>query len=300
MIVDTTAMEKNIMYPTDSELLNKARIKLVQLAQKNGIRLRQNYNRIGRKESIKAPRYAHAKQFKRMKKSIQKLRTFLGRVVRDIERKMTEEQEIIFNNLLDIAKNLLTQTKHSQQKIYSIHERHVYCIAKGKSRKRYEYGNKVSIVVTQESGFILSIDVLTTNMYDGHSLKDALKNAEKNSQITIKEVLVDKGYKGHGIKDKAVYMPSRSKKISPYIKKKMNKRSSIEARISTLKREYKMGLNRLRGQLGDKIHAILCAVAYNFNKLANSLAFATYYLYLLLIYIVKREHSLHYCAVIKI
>jgi len=176
VIVDTTAMEKNITYPTDTKNLNKSRQKLVKLAHKHKIILRQNYKRIGAKETWKAARYAHAKQFKRMRASIKKLKTYLGRVCRDIARKLKNKNELqaIFAHDLSTAFKLLNQTKKSKNKIYSTHEKDVYCLAKGKARKPYEYGSKVSLVTTQKKGFVLEASALKENTHDSKTLQESL------------------------------------------------------------------------------------------------------------------------------
>ncbi len=84
--VDTTVQEKNITYPTDSKLLYKAIVQLGEAAKARGIPLRQSYVRVGKRAVVKAGRYAHAKQFKRMQRRLRKLRTYVGRLIRDIRR----------------------------------------------------------------------------------------------------------------------------------------------------------------------------------------------------------------------
>lgn len=88
MIVDTTVQEKAIAYPSDSRLLEVARAKLVQLAQRAGLTQRQTYAREGRQLRRRAGGYAHAKQFNRLRGALKRQRTVLGRVLRDIERKL--------------------------------------------------------------------------------------------------------------------------------------------------------------------------------------------------------------------
>ena len=123
VIVDTTAMEKNIAYPTDARSLNKARSNLTKLAKKHGIILRQNYDRLGSKETLKAARYAHAKQFKRMQASLKQLKIFLGRTIRDIERKTKNNKKLqtIFSSHLEVAPKTFTpnQKKQKQNLQYS-------------------------------------------------------------------------------------------------------------------------------------------------------------------------------------
>ncbi|MGL4371149.1 MAG: IS5-like element ISCca5 family transposase, partial [Alphaproteobacteria bacterium] len=184
VIADTTVMEKNIAFPTDSKLLNRARQKLTTLAPKAGVKLRQTYKRIGRQAAISAGKYAHAKQFKRMKKEIKKLKNYLGRVTRDIERNIQGSVELqeTFSSLLGMAKRLLAQKKDSSDKLYSLHAPEAYCIAKGKAHKAYEFGCKVSLVLTHKQGLALSSMALAEPAFDGHTLGQQALNTRKNSQ----------------------------------------------------------------------------------------------------------------------
>lgn len=75
-----------------------------------------------------------------------KLKTIAGRLVRELGRKLPQGAH---KYALALFKKVLEQTRHSKNKIYSLHEPHVYCIAKGKAAKKYEYGCKGSIVLTQ-------------------------------------------------------------------------------------------------------------------------------------------------------
>ena len=269
VIADTTVMPKNIAYPTDARSLNKARINLTKLAKKHRIILRQNYDRVGSKETLKAARYAHAKQFKRMQVSLKQLKIFLGRTIRDIERKTKNNKKLqaILSPHLETAKKILQQTKRSKNKIYSTHEKEVYCIAKGKAQKRYEFGCKVSLVTTQKKGFVLDATAFKENKHDSKTLKESLQNAEKNSGYQIKEILADKGYKGHGIKDKIILIPGQKRKISRYKKNQLKQRAAIEARISHMKNQGKLARNFLKGIQGDTINALLCAIGQNMRSL---------------------------------
>jgi len=272
VVADTTVMPKNIQHPTDAQLLDQARKNIVKLAEKEGVKLRQNYNRLAKQTLTKIGRYAHAKQFKRMKKSTKKLKNYTGRVVRDVERKTSSNQDLAakFSPLLGIAKQILTQKKNSKNKIYSIHEPNVYCIAKGKAKTPYEFGCKVSVVCTSKKGLILSSNALEKNIYDGHSLQESLHLSKKMTQIPIKKVFVDKGYKGHKIGDPVVYISGQKRGISQYMRKQMNQRSIVEGVIGTMKEKSKLAKNMLSGVTGDKINAVLCAVAHNLKVIINN------------------------------
>jgi hypothetical protein len=94
VVVDTTVQPKAVMFPTDAKLFNRARERLVRLANRFGVELRQSYRRVGKLALIKHQRYAHAHQFKRANRSVRKLKTYLGRVIRDIRRRIVGRRRL--------------------------------------------------------------------------------------------------------------------------------------------------------------------------------------------------------------
>lgn len=275
VIADTTVQEKAVTHPTDSKLLNRAREQLVQFAQKHNMSLRQTYKRVGRIAFTQACRYGHAGQFKRMGKQIKKLKIYLGRVARDIERKVSPDLKPFFQDLLGKANQLISQTKTSPNKLYSLHAPEVECIGKGKAHKRYEFGCKVSLVITHKEGLALSAQALHGNPYDGHTLKGALTQAEQLSGIKIEQAFVDKGYKGckkqksEGLE---IFM-SGQKGLSRSLKRALKRRSAIEPHIGHMKSDGKLGRNYLKGQLGDQLNALLVAIGHNLRLILNYLEF---------------------------
>jgi IS5 family transposase len=270
VIVDSTVMEKAITYPTDSQLLRRAREQLVALAKQHGVKLRQNYTRLGKAAFIKSRRYGHAGQYKRMNEQVKKLKNYLGRVVRDMERKALPGIKPLFEELLAKANRLLAQSKETPNKLYSIHAPEVACIAKGKANKRYEFGCKVSLVLTHKQGLALSAQALQANPYDGHTLKAALNHAQSISGIPIAQAFVDKGYKKHGVTEVEVLM-SGQRGLSPSQYKALKRRSSIEPHIGHMKQEGKLGRNYLKGEIGDALQALLVAVGHNLRLILNYL-----------------------------
>lgn len=287
-IVDTTVIPKNIAHPTDSKLLNKSRERLVKMAKKNDIELRQNYRLVTQKLAWQISGYLHAKQMKRAKKAISKMKTITARVARDIERKIEGNVELqhIFKDELDKANRLLIQTKASKNKLYSLHEPNVECIAKGKARTRYEFGCKGSFAITHKKGrgFVIGAEALHDNPYDGHTLKGTLALAERMTGTKIKTVFVDNGYKGHnlnlnedGVSDSdsnaatTVWMSRQKRGVTAAIKKKIHRRQAIEPHFGHMKNEGKLGRCRLRGRAGDEAHAILVAAGYNLKLILNHL-----------------------------
>lgn len=274
VISDTTVMEKNIRFPTDSALLNKAREKLIGLAKQTGMKLRQTYHRLGPAMKRKIDGYAHAKQYKRLAKGVRTLKNYLGRVVREVERSLQTSHEQIqrqFAPLLDISKRILNQTKKSKNKIYSIHEPSVYCISKGKAVNPYEYGCKVQFTLTHKQGLIVSTEALHPNAYDGHTLQNSLLQAEKLSGAKIKCAFVDRGYRGHNIPNNVcnIFISGSKKGITPALKKALKRRSAIEPHIGHMKSDGKLSVNYLKGILGDKLNAILCAISHNLRLITR-------------------------------
>jgi IS5 family transposase len=284
-------MEKAITYPTDSKLLNRAREKLVVLAKKHGLVLRQSYTRVGRVAFSQSCRYGHAGQYKRMAKQVKKLKTYLGRVVRDIERKAGEEIQPFFADLLNKANRLLSQIKDTPNKLYSLHAPEVECIAKGKAHKRYEFGCKVSLVVTDKQGLVLSSQALPGNPYDGHTLKAVLSHAELMSGVKIERSSVDKGYRKHGVEDSQVIM-SGQKGLSRSLKRALKRRNAIEPHIGHMKSEGKLGRNFLKGQIGDALNALLVAVGHNLRLILNYLRKVFAFLQMVLLVLDHRSHNI--------
>lgn len=282
VIVDTTVMPKNIEFPTDSKLYDKARKKIVRLASQHGISLRQNYNLIAKTLLCKISGYLHAKQMKRARRAIKHLKTIVGRVMRDVERKIgfsrgdcSTNLTKIFSPILDQTRQLLLQERNSKNKIYSLHEPNVHCISKGKAHKRYEFGCKVSLAVTNKQGLVVSSEALSGNPYDGHTLKPALESAEKITGVKIDSATVDRGYKGHGVEDDPlrnhtkIFISGQRRDITKSIKKQLKRRSAIEPMIGHMKQEGKLGLCRLKGIIGNQINALLTGVGHNLRLILN-------------------------------
>jgi len=267
--VDTTVQEKAIAFPTDAKLYFKMRELLVKAAAKNGIILRQNYNKLAKVSLSRQNGYARARQFKRARKMTRQLKTYLGRVHRDIERKAVKRDEEL-SQLLDLSARLQAQQKDSKNKIYSLHAQEVECISKGKAHKRYEFGCKVGLATSSRDNWILGIQAFHSNPYDGHTLKSTLAQVKKLTGWDAKEVYVDLGYRGHGIagatKVHVVNFRTMKKKLRS-VRRWFKRRSAIEPVIGHLKQDNGMQRNYFRGIEGDKINALLSGCGFNMRKL---------------------------------
>lgn len=272
--VDTTVQEKAVSFPTDSKLLNRSRQRLVKLCQRHRIPLRQSYVRKGPQALLKANRYAHAKQMRRMKRQVKTLRTYLGRVVRDIERRivLSAELEGVFADEIAMAKRLLCQEKHSKGKLYSLHAPEVECLSKGKAHKRYEFGVKVSITSTNKTNFIVGGQSLPGNPYDGHTLQGALTQTRRLTQTEIDEAFVDRGYRGHHEQTTTVYISGQKRGIkSGRLKQCLKRRQAIEPIIGHLKSDGRLDRNYLQGMDGDAMNVLLCCAGHNLRLILRCL-----------------------------
>ena len=273
--VDTTVQEKNITHPTDSKLYHRAIVKLGQAAKQRGIPLRQSYVRVAKRAAIKASRYAHAKQFRRMGRALRFLRTRLGRLIRDIRRKAPHPDPAL-EELLNLCARLHRQRKHDKHKLYSLHEPEVVCISKGKAHKRYEFGQKISVATSNRGNWILSATLCQGNPYDGHTLASTLMSTESNTGVAVTDAYVDKGYRGHDYRgDATVHLAGASHRgVSRTKRKRRRRRSAVEPVIGHMKSDHRMGRCFLAGLLGDEINAVLAAAGMNFRKLLRGLVLA--------------------------
>ncbi len=272
--VDTTVQEKAIAHPTDSRLYLKALQALVRQAKKAGVELRQSHTRLAKRAAAKAGRYAHAKQYRRMRRELKRLRTYLGRVYRDVGRKIAGngEQQTRFARLLGLVERLLVQQPKDKNKLYSLHAPEVVCIAKGKAHKPYEFGCKVGIAATNREGLFLAARAFEGNPYDGHTLQATIDQAEAMSGVAIQRAYVDEGYKGHDYKGPAqVTLSGRSRGLTPQMKRELKRRSAIEPMIGHAKNDGRLGRNHLLGHHGDKINALLAASGHNMRLILNKL-----------------------------
>jgi IS5 family transposase len=273
--IDSTVQEKNITYPTDSKLQKKIIDKCVKIAKEEGIELRRSYKRTSKQLVRDTYNGTHPKRRKKANSAKRKLKTIAGRLVRELDRKLPIDSHqraslIIFRKVLD-------QTRNSKNKIYSLHEPEVYCIAKGKAHKKYEYGCKASIVLTQKTGIIVGAMTFKTNVYDGHTLEDVLTQTKRLIGKAPKNAWVDRGYKGKQLVGETIInMPKPPlKKDTEYQKRKkrkhFRKRAAIEPIIGHLKQDYRAAKNYLKGQIGDAINFMMAATGFNFRKLMKKL-----------------------------
>ena len=275
VVVDTTVQEKAIAHPSDARLMHRAIEKLVDLAKREGVELRQSYLRVAKRAAIMVGRYTHAHQFKRARRELKFLRTRLGRIIRDIRRKIEGDPalEDCFGPLLDLAHRVRHQEQRQRgPKVYSLHAPEVECIGKGKARAPYEFGCKVSIATpaTAPKGgqFVLHAKALHGNPYDGHTLGPVIADLEKLTGVAARRIHGDKGYRGHNYPDRfKVWISGQVRRVTKAIRREMRRRAAVEPVIGHLKDDHRMRRNHLKGRDGDRINAVLAAAGYNFSLL---------------------------------
>jgi transposase, IS5 family len=269
--VDTTVQPKAITFPTDAKLLHAAIKGLNRVAHQCGVQLRQSYLRVAKHAAMMAGRYAHAKQFKRHHRQLRLLRSRLGRIIRDVRRKIAgqAELELAFERPLARAEQIRSQQQRQRGwKLYSFHAPEVECIGKGKASAPYEFGVKASFVTTNARApggqFVLQAKALPGNPYDGHTLAAAIDATEKLTGCAIERAYVDKGYRGHDTANPhRVFISGQKRGVFGIIKRELRRRSAIEAVIGHMKTDGHLGRCYLSGRNGDAANVILSAVGHN-------------------------------------
>jgi len=275
--IDTTVQEKNITYPTDNKLHRKIITKCKAIAEKEDIALRQSYIRTLKKLAVDQRFRNHPKNHKKARKADRKVKTIAGRLVRELERNLEPGSQ--YQSDLELFKRVLAQKKEDKHKVYSIHEPEVECISKGKESKKYEFGNKVSIITTQTTGVIVGA-MSFRNPYDGHTLPSVIEQAERLlGRASIKTATVDRGYRGVSkilvpMGNEVIIQspkPFNNKTQTKYkqnkLKKQFGRRAAIEPIIGHLKSDHRMRRNYYKGITGDSINVMLSAAAFNFKRM---------------------------------
>ncbi len=279
VIVDSTVQEKAIAHPTDSRLLEVAREKIVRLAQRAGLKLKMTHEREGRTLRRRAGGYAHAKQFKRLRQVLRRQRTILGVLLREVRRKMTTLPQAAQAQLdvwLQRAERIHAQRPSDKNKLYALHAPEVECIGKGKARKPYEFGVKVSLAVTHKGGLMVGARSFPGNPFDGHTLAAQLEQTGTLLQdigVTPKIAVVDLGYRGVDKEIAPVELIHRGKhkSLSQAQKRWLKRRQAIEPLIGHTKQDHGMQRCWLKGSDGDALHAVLCAAGFNIRWLMRAL-----------------------------
>jgi len=263
--VDTTVQTKAVRFPTDARLYERARERLVKTARKQGLSIKQSYERVGRRLEPLSPcppdeagPGVHPQTPDQFGPSDSRDRTPTITATRTARQVTGDRQTHPY------------PAARRWQKVYSVHEPEVACIAKGKAGKKYEFGNKVSLAATSKGGWLLGALSLLGNPYDGHTLDEQLTQVRRLvTGHAVKEGHVDMGYRGnnHQGPETIIVDKRRRGSIPKRVWKWMKRRAAIEPTIGHLKAEHRLERNRLKGTQGNAINALLSAAAMNFQKL---------------------------------
>ena len=250
----------------------KALSSLVRFCDQSGIKLRQSYKRVSKKRLIKQLRLSHVRRFREALREQKRLKVYLGRVMRDIQRKVPHWQENVhLCRLLEVCQRVFQQKRNDKDKVYSVYAPEVKCYSKGKVHKRYEFGSKVSVAISAKSCWVVGVKSWTKSLHDVLTLKPALFQVQDLTGVLLKRVFVDKGYKGkkhhpEGIEVYVSGQPSLHLK-GVYRRKLSRRRSCVEAVIGHLKQDSRMDRNFLMKEEGDAMNAVLSGASYNLRKL---------------------------------
>ena len=268
--VDTTVQEKNITYPTDDKLYKKIIKKCQAIAKTEQIQLRQSYKQTVKKLSTIQRFKKNKNGWAKAKKASKKIKTIAGALVRELNRKLPLEIFSKYSNDLSLFTKVLLQKRSDSNKIYSLHEPHVKCYTKGKEHKRFEFGSKVSIAVTQKTGVIVGALNFNSTEHDSKTLEKVLEQYSHLTNKKAKTVYVDRGYRGpKTVGDTTICVPKPDKNISKTKRKRHSRRAAIEPVIGHLKSDYRMNRNFLKGVVGDEMNVLLAAAAMNFKRVMN-------------------------------
>lgn len=276
VIIDTTVQEKNVTYPTDGKLAIKMIHQLLNIARIEEIQLRRTYMKEIKAHRIKLRFFRHPKKIKKARAAMKRLKTIVGVLIRDISRKLSEEELQKYQETFTLFNKITQQKMKDTHKVYSLHEQHIYVVAKGKDHKKYEYGTKASLVTTMNGNIIIGAVAHDKNQHDSKTLDAALAHANKHRTKPIVEAICDRGYRGKKKVDGAVIcIPDTPKKRdTKYQKeqkrKKFKKRAGIEPIIGHVKSDHRMQRNYLKGFVGDEINLLMACSAFNLKKWMNN------------------------------
>jgi len=288
IIVDSTVQEKNITYPTDGKLAIKIINGCVKVAKKHNLKLVRTYAKEVKEKRIALRGFGHPKTVSKAKKAMKRLKTIASELLREVKKRLPKSLRKQYLKSYAIALKVLSQEKNSKNKIYSLHESHIYAMAKGKDNKKYEYGTKASIAITKNSKIIVGVVAHDTHIHDSKTLQAVIEHASTSRTKPIELAICDRGYAGVKTitvtpspnnkftknETTAIQIPSKPKlkdtqKEKQIKRNNFRKRASIEPVIGHVKHDFRLNRNFLKGFIGDEINLLLAAAAWNMKKWMN-------------------------------
>lgn len=274
--IDTTVQPKAVTHPTDSKLIHRGVEILGRLARRHGVTLRQSFIRLSTHARREVAKLIHRGRHREAERKVSRMRTWLGRLARDIARKIggaTEAAREAFAIPLERIAQLLRQRREDRgrEKIYALHAPEVECIGKGKARARFEFGCKVSLATTNRPApggqFVIGARSLQGNPFDGHTLAAQIAQTERITGVAIERAYVDRGYRGHDADKARVFVSGQKRGVTPTIRREIRRRAGIEPVIGHMKTDGHLGRNFLAGATGDAINVTLTAAGHNLRLL---------------------------------
>jgi len=274
--IDTTVQEKNITCPTDAKLAIKIINRLNKLAKHYDVQQRRTFVKEIKSLRLDLRHFRHVKKRKKAVRALKRLRTIANALIRELRRRLPcfalfeqHQSDFLF------YERVLNQKPKDKNKVYSLHEPQVYCMAKGKDHVQYEYGNKVSVASTAKSNIIVGVVSHPKNIYDGATLEEVLEHIEISRGKKVLKAVCDRGYRGKKmVNETEIILPSKGlKKDNRYQRDKKRKqcqrRAAIEPIIGHLKSDFRLSRNFLKGEVGDEINLLMAATAWNLKKWLN-------------------------------
>lgn len=269
---DTTVQENNTTFPTDAKLAKKVIDQCNRIVKAEGLPQRQSYVRVS-KQLLRDSYFGyHPRRAGKAKKARSKLRTIAGRLLRELERNLPEDRQENYQEVMELGWQAITQRRTDKDKIYSLHKPFTGCIAKGKAHKKYEFGNKVGIIVHPTRRIVLSVGAFQGNPNDSKTIAPLLETMERLKLAKPGEIIFDRAARGvKQVGDVMVTTPDPpGKKSNDTHKRRMRrrfrKRAGIEPIIAHLKSDHRMAQNYLHGEESPYKNALLAAAGWNLKK----------------------------------
>ena len=293
--IDTTVQEKNITFPTDAKQYRKIHSQCLKIARAEGVVLSRTYEKEVKVIKLQTRFAMHPRNRKKAGKAVKRLKTISGRLLREIQRKMTLGQLERYSERFALYQRLLAQKRGDKNKLYSLHEPHIYGMSKGKAHQRYEFGTKASITITRDAGIVIGALAFEKNVYDGHTIPRVLAQVKRLTNQLPKVGIVDRGYRGKSrVNDTRIVTPKPARKHATQeamelARKRFRRRAGIEPVIGHLKHDHRLKRNFLKGFAGDQINLLMAAAAFNFKKWMREVIFVLKNFKLILSYLFAKQ-----------